>query len=665
MLNFRRRLASAIFRDERQQLAAAIDALAETRHYIRSPQALADQLSEMDAQVIDLILQQSGFTRAGGQGGFAPLEQMFTEQQRQSAVADARWMYHHDVLTSAAVDMWTDFGFGQHVTVTPNDPKLAEIFDEFWTAPRNRSILGDADIHANSQRVLADGEIFAAIWASTLDGQCTVRRLETDRISDVICDPADPDVPLWYVQNTDNGQIYYADWRATPDDLGAVKLPTGAKDASELRTATRVVIVPIQRNRIGRRGWPQIRQALIWARAYRDFIGDRATVAKKAAMHVEKLTVKNSGQRQVDEIVSRLQSSLAVTGAAGDRHATTAAGQTWVQNESADLQWMNRDTGAGAAQIDGLTIASQFAAGARVPLHWLGRSDAMQNRAVAKESSLPWYEQVQRYQTFWSAAFADLVEVVGRMANEYGQAGIDDFTCEVGMDSPFNNDVSEISQVMSAIGGAVTGNTLDPAMASRANTELVRLALQSLGLRDAATVVIEPEAPATGGSDNGMPSEYAELFRQAHGESDAARLAMAIEKAAAALQAAPATAAPVTIITGPEGTAMLAREAEPPTIVVNVPEQAPPQITVNLPQQAAPVVNVAAPPAPVVNITVPEQAAPIVNVASAPAAAPAVNITVPEQAAPQVVVEAPVNDVKEFEIERDRQGRVLRIVPRR
>lgn len=530
MPTIRQRFANYLLGDERARLQNGIEALAELRHYVRSP---AEQLGELDSQLTDLLLSQSGFIRIGGSGAYGSLEQIFSEQMRQTAVRDSRWLFHNDVMISASAKIWTDFGFGQHVIVTPTDPVFAEVLDECWTARRNRSVLGDAQIHENSEREIIDGEMFFSVWVSTLDGLPTVRRANTDRIIDIICDPDDPDTPLWYIERTALGNLYYADWRASKTQLdrartgidGQPLIPADAKLADDLRADTRVVIVPAQWNRIGKRGWPTLRQSLAWARAYKDFIGDRATVAKKAAMYVEKITAKNSGQRKVDEIVGRLQSSLVNSGEGMDRNQNTTAGQTWVQNEQINREWMSRDTGASAAQIDGLTIAAQVAAGAGVPLHWLGRADAMQNRAVAKESSLPFYEQIQRYQTFWISVFSDLAEVVGRFANEYGGKKIEDFSVEVGMDSPFSNDVDEIVATIDAIGSAAAAGHISLELAQAAILALVRLALQSLGIRNTDKVLVPIDAPVDDGADDdgGLPELYAEALTLAESVNEVLR----------------------------------------------------------------------------------------------------------------------------------------------
>lgn len=560
-LNLRRRLARWLFREEGALLREGIAAFAEARNYVLlqpppgAPKGLQPaRLGEIDSQYADMVLDLAGWVQVGGAPNWQQLAILYSEWNRQRSVIDSRVMYHQDVLTSRAADMWTDFGFGQHITVTPSDPALTDWWAEFWEAPRNRPVLGDAEIQENSKSVLLDGEFFWAVWASKLDGRCTVRRINTEQVREVITDPSDRDVPLWYIVADPGGDLYYPDWRATEETLANHPVPNGALRADQQRPLTHVVIISVQRNKIytpgvGPRGWPAFRQALVWARAYRDFIGDRATVAKLAAMYVQKLTAKNTGQRGVDDIVSRLQSTLVNSGFGYDRNANTVAGQTWVQNEQVNLEWMSRDTGAQGAQTDGLTLLGQTATGFGTPGHWMGRPDAMQNRAVAKESGLPFYEEIQRYQTFFGQAFADLCEVVGRMFNEYGHGAVTDFKAKVGFDSPFNNDVEEIVSIM----GTVAGAGLDPAVAQQVAVALMDLALKSLGIRD-TDAILNPPAVAPVGAANGLPGQAG-----GRGPSDAAA-ALAGQTGASAAVAAALAGQPAALS---PAQAALAGEAQP------------------------------------------------------------------------------------------------------
>jgi hypothetical protein len=500
MPTIRQRVARAILGPERDQLKSAIAALAEARQYVmlENPGNQASQDKFQEDMYIDTLLQLQGWQNMGGGGSIVSLDKLFTETLRLSLVAKSRWMYHMgDPLVARAVNMYTDFGFGQSVEISATDPVLDEVLQEFWAARRNAPVLGDVNIYKSSIDQTIDGETFFAIWFSTIDGTCTVRRLATEEISQIVSNPDDRSIPLWYVSPTTSGNVYYADWRTTPKQLAAVELPAGAILADKLRQDTHVWILPAQYNTIGTRGWPMLKGALSWAKAYSDFIGDRATVAKKAALRVEKLTAKNAGQRTIDSIVSRLESQLNQTGYNADNNQNRTAGQIWAQNEQVNLEWMNRDTGASGAQIDGLTIAAQFAAGAGIPLHWLGRADAMQNRAVAKESAIPWYELSQRLQTFWVSIYSDMAEIVGRAKNEYGspKTNITDYSVKVTLDAVKDNDVAELATAMSSITGAATAGQLDSAQAKRANEQLTGLLLTACGVRHADDVLTPEETP--------------------------------------------------------------------------------------------------------------------------------------------------------------------------
>jgi len=510
MPTFREQVANLIGGDartreiERFQAEAreAVQALVETRRYVMSPESMLRSLGEMDNRLIDLLLAQRGNLRLIPTADRA---QMWGENDRLAAVADSRWMYHFDVMVWRAVQMWTDFGFGQHVGVTPADEALTETWEEFWTARRNRPVIGQRKVHTLSSTLLVDGEFFLVFYVSTLDGTCTIRRLSTDRIAEIKTDRDDPDVKLYYVQHTANGQVWYPDWQATEAQLETIPLPDGARRADEMRDNTHVVAMHVALEEENGRGWPQLWRALDWARAYKDFLQNRASVAAAVAMYVDKLKVKGN-QRAVDNVIDRLQSHFARAADAGlDRNPTPPAGSAWVENEALSRERMPLTTGAGDAQTDGMTIAAQFASGAGIPLHYLNRSDAMQNRAVAKESSRPWYEQIQRYQAFWVDVLADVVEVVGRMAAEYGKHKGDDFSAEIVLDSPFDNDIGEIVSALDAVSSATSAGVLPAEIGERATVELARELLSALGVRNVDGVlypedeaVPDDEPPADG-----------------------------------------------------------------------------------------------------------------------------------------------------------------------
>lgn len=503
MATFRERLADALLGDERKKLQEAVSLMLDTRQYMISPVSVLKQLGELDSRYVDLLLQQRGW-RAIGETGMGD-DSWQSESLRKEAVAESRRMFHMDVLVRRSVAMWTDFGFGQKPNIQPRDEALAEVWKEFWEARRNKPLLKARRVHELSNTLVKDGELFLVAYISTVDGAVTLRKLPTEKITVLVTDPEDEYVVLYYGQETPEGMVLYPNWEARQEDLDRAVRPDGAKTIDEMlaakrgNEATRAVMLHVAVNELKGRGWPQLKQSMVWARAYNDFLGDRAAVARAVAMYVNKLKVKG-GQRAVDDVKARLESALARAGGefGMDSNPPPAAGSDWIENEAIARERMPLSTGAGDAQTDGMTLAAQFAAGAGVPLHWLGRADAMQNRAVARESGLPWYEQIQRYQDLWRDVFSDLVALVGWAAETYGPQTFETMEADVTLDSVFDADVAETVALMAAINTAVKEGTLDGGAGEAAVTKLVEMALSAVGVRDAGAL-LTPQPPAEAG----------------------------------------------------------------------------------------------------------------------------------------------------------------------
>ena len=132
--------------------------------YLLSERELLRQLEEADSYLVDYVLRQRNYQLLSG------TVTTFNEEDRLRAVDEARLMYHHDVQVARAVQMWTDFGFGQRVEVVPEDEGLTVVWNEFWTARRNDPILSQHRIHKLSNAVINDGEVFLVFFASTIAG---------------------------------------------------------------------------------------------------------------------------------------------------------------------------------------------------------------------------------------------------------------------------------------------------------------------------------------------------------------------------------------------------------------------------------------------------------------------------------------------------------------
>ena len=540
-LTIGQRLFRRSYTEEIGKVSDALEMIADAYRSgpgIMSSETLAANIQEMDSHLLDMLVRQRGWQVLSGGMGIGS-ETQFTEQDRLRAVSESRWMTHYDVQTRRALESWTDFGFGQTIDIKPLAENAQEVWEEFWTAPRNASMFKQRKLQQLSNVQLKDGEQYFVFYTS-LDGETTIRRFKTDEIAEIIYeDPDSTDVPLFYVRREDKERVLYPDWQATPEMLDGYERKAGEVRADQrseaiefevddrngdpetiTEYATRVVVLHAALNEENGRGWPQFTSTFPWTRAYKEFLQDRATVTKAVASTVDEM-IHKQGSRKNSEIINQIASTLSSINYS-DTNPPPAAGSTLVHNDAIDVKRRPLTTGAGDAQTDGMTLLGQVSAGDVLPLHWRGRPDAMQNRATAREQERPWLEAMQRYQTFWKDVFGDMVEIVliasGKKFSELG--------AEVEMQSPFVIDPEEAAAAIDAINGAATAGTLAYEVAEKAVEVILVLLLTTYGIsntdeileKEPESVATEPEKKAAAGIIKKMndgevePAQVAEYF---------------------------------------------------------------------------------------------------------------------------------------------------------
>jgi hypothetical protein len=251
MPTLKQRLADYLLGDDRQKLTQAANVLSEAIQLgprLYTPEQMVSRLTELDSRYLDLLVRQfqtTNFWEAAAD----------TEEERLRAIYASRRMYDQDVITHAILDMWTDFGFGINVDITPRDEQAQIVWSEFWEADRNAYILTERDIHRLSLSALKDGDYLMVFFVSKIDGKATIRVIPTEEIkggkagTGIITDPQDSAVPVFYRREysvTGEGEssvTYFQDWRAEPGTIERTKKSTDFTDgkfASELNEATEV-----------------------------------------------------------------------------------------------------------------------------------------------------------------------------------------------------------------------------------------------------------------------------------------------------------------------------------------------------------------------------------------------------------------------------------------
>jgi len=345
-------------------------------------------LSELDAETLAFLVDQLQYEEVLHLGGAGKPS---SESDRMRQVERSRWQYRWDPLTRWVVRLWTYFGYGLNVDIVPDDEAAVPVWEEYWTAKRNRPVFGQRRLRYNSDVLLRDGELFFVNFVSEVTGEVTTRRLLTDEVTEIVRHPDDRDTVLFYKRAITNGPmagqaLYYPDWTAEPDELdawwekaigtatGAIRMDVAMPETGRAYTTCNVVAVQINLGTEGR-GWPQMTSGLTWSSAYGKILQDRAAVVRKRAMYDSKVKVKG-GQRALAYVQGRVQSSN-VTQGGMERNPPASAGSDWLENEAVDRSPINMgNSGAQEAELDSTAIFGMATLAGGLFPHYAGKGEA-------------------------------------------------------------------------------------------------------------------------------------------------------------------------------------------------------------------------------------------------------------------------------------------------
>jgi hypothetical protein len=300
---------------------------------------------------------------------------------------------------------------------------------------------------------------------------------------------------------------YFQDWRAEPGTIERTKKRTDFSDgkfASELNEATEVLAMLVAHGAKKIRGWPLMSTGIPWSIAYRDFLQDRAAINRAVGTYVDKIKVQG-GQRAIDTIQARLQSALAIGGAA-ETNPPPSAGSTWLENDAVDRQRMPLGTGAGDAEIDSAAILGQAGLAGRVYPHWLGRGEAFR-LATATAMEQPTMRAFNRYQTFWSSIWEDMVRIVLQADEKYGsKQKFETYDADIQSDNIIQLSINDIKMAIDGLAMLADRGLVDSVVAGSIAEQYNRASLQTMGVRDVDDILNPEDQPMPE-----LPKELAQI----------------------------------------------------------------------------------------------------------------------------------------------------------
>ncbi len=318
------------------------------QQYTDTIELLYERLAELE-----LAIEDQGWLRLGAEG-----EREFSREALRRIAAMSRLAFMKNPLVGRAVSLQALYVWGQGVTIQARHPALDAVVQAFLDDQKNRAELTSHQARTFKELDLqVDGNLFFVFFPNPVTGRVRVRTIAPDEIAEIVCNPEDAKEPWYYRRSWTQRRLdvatgqsvsqrrtaYYPDWQynplAKPSHIG--------EHAVEWAS-------PVYHVKVGglsdmRFGVPETYAALDWARAYKSFLEDVATVMRAVSRFSAKVTTKG-GARGIAAAKAKLNTTLGAGGNSSETNPPPVTGSVFVAGEGTDYTPMN---------VRGVTIAPE------------------------------------------------------------------------------------------------------------------------------------------------------------------------------------------------------------------------------------------------------------------------------------------------------------------
>jgi hypothetical protein len=373
------------------------------RQYEDTYELLTERLAELE-----LGQEDAGWSLLGAEG-----RHEFSRRFLKQVTGLSRVMFLKSPLINRAVTLQAFYVFGQGINITARDALVNDVVQAFLEDPKNKAELTSQQARTGKEQSLqVDGNLFFVLFTNRTTGRVRVRTIPADEIGDIITNPEDAREPWYYrrewtardlARGVDEHRIvYYPDWRYTPSSK-----PTSLDD-HEIAWDTPVYHVKVGGLDGMRFGVPETYAALDWARAYKAFLEDWATITRAHSRFAWKMTTPG-GSRAVAAAKARLGSTIG-TGA-GETNPAPTTGSTFIAGAPGVDMAPMRTAGASVSADDGRQLRLMVAAAVGLPETFFGDAD-VGNHATSKTLDRPTELKFLDRQTLWADVHQDILQYV-------------------------------------------------------------------------------------------------------------------------------------------------------------------------------------------------------------------------------------------------------------
>lgn len=391
---------------------ADLAALMESADDPKSAIELRERMAE-----VELALEDLGWVRMGWE-----TQGQLSRSGLRKLTTICRQLYLKHPLINHAINVQTNYVWGQGVAVVAKSAEINGVFQAWWDLRENK-----AELTGHRARMLKEkelgvaGNVFLALFTDPTRGTVRVRSIEVEEVEQIVSNPDDRREPWFYHRkwqqadgyDLDSGlatgsstiEAYYPDWLYRP-----------ASRPSQFEGQDIKWDSPVYHMKVGgldnmRFGVPEIFPAIDWARAVQQDLENYATVRKALAKFAFNLTVKGSPQT-VAAARAMLQTTVGSDTSSGEHNPPPVAGSTLIQREGSAKMEPIRTAGMQPSPDEGRRLGLMVSAGTGIPETMLWGDATLGNYATAKSLDRPTELQMTARQQDWVDTFTDLAAYV-------------------------------------------------------------------------------------------------------------------------------------------------------------------------------------------------------------------------------------------------------------
>ena len=351
-----------------RESAAPGSLLAENAQLGESLVLMQERMAELE-----LALEDLNYVRLAFETG-----QEFSRDGLQRICALSRIMFLKNPLINRAVTLQSMYVWGQGVSISADHPDVDAVVQAFLDDEKNKvELTGHQARSLKDQDLQVEGNVFFVLFSHALTGRTRVRTIPVDEIRDIICNPEDRKEPWYYrrewapisldessgiTTTVGTKTAFYPDWRYQPvdrpDTMGGHRVMWES---------------PVYHVKVGglssmRFGVPETYSGLDWARAYKEFLEDWATIVRAYSKFAFKMTTPG-GKKGIAAATAKLGTTVGTSSA--ETNPPPVAGSMFVSSPGTDLSPV-RTAGATTKAEDGRRMLLMVAAATGLPETFFG-----------------------------------------------------------------------------------------------------------------------------------------------------------------------------------------------------------------------------------------------------------------------------------------------------